>query len=80
VLDKSFQELFGLLSGVVFGHHYANQLPMLSTVADFDKFDEMRLVLTGSGAFDNIYTEVPEPATMSLLVLGGAALLKRRKA
>ena len=29
---------------------------------------------------DSSYFHVPEPATMSLLALGGAALLKRRKA
>lgn len=79
VLDKSFSELFGGVPGVVFADHYANQLPLLSSVATFGKFDEMRLILTGSGAFDNIYTEVPEPATMGLLAIGGLAVLKRRR-
>ena len=79
VLDKSFNELFGGVPGVVFGDHKANQLPNLSSVAQFGQFDEMHLVLTGSGAFDNIAPEVPEPMTMSLLGIGGLIMLKRRR-
>ena len=79
VLSKSFQQLFGSTPGVTFAHHYANQLPSLQSVASFEQFDEMRLILTGSGAFDIISTEVPEPTTMGLLVVGGLVFLKRRK-
>ena len=28
---------------------------------------------------DMVYSQVPEPATMSLLVLGGLALIRRRR-
>jgi len=36
--------------------------------------------LNGTALFDNITFEVPEPATMSLLALGGLALVRRRRA
>lgn len=35
--------------------------------------------LTTSGSVEIVYTYVPEPATMSLLALGGLAMLRRRK-
>ena len=80
VLSKSFHELFGSVPGVAFGNRYANQLPYLSTVATFGKFDKMKISLCGSGGIDNLDYEVPEPTTMALLGLGGVgALLRRRK-
>ena len=36
--------------------------------------------LNGTALFDNVTFEVPEPATMSLLALGGLALIRRRRA
>lgn len=38
------------------------------------------MVLNGTALFDNVTFEVPEPATMSLLALGGLALVRRRRA
>jgi hypothetical protein len=37
------------------------------------------MVLNGTALFDNITFDVPEPATMSLLALGGLAMLRRRR-
>jgi hypothetical protein len=45
------------------------------------KFDEVRFNLEGSGAFDDLVYETPEPGTMALLGLGLAAFgaYRRRK-
>lgn len=37
------------------------------------------MVLNGTALFDNVTFEVPEPATLSLLALGGLALIRRRR-
>ena len=79
VFTKTFQELAAAGAGVSYGNRYANQLPYLSAVADFEKFDTMKICLTGSGAFDYLDYQVPEPTTMGLFGLGGIAALLRRK-
>ena len=79
VLNKSFQDLFGSTPGVAFGNRYANQLPYLSEVATFGKFDKMKIILCGSGGIDNIEYTVPEPATMTVMGIGGILALVRRK-
>ncbi len=55
---------------------------MSATVIDNQIYVFGGMVLSegGNHTVDSVYVSVPEPATMSLLALGGVALLKRRKA
>ncbi|MCA9254279.1 MAG: PEP-CTERM sorting domain-containing protein [Phycisphaerales bacterium] len=70
---------------VVYGNNSANRINPIG-INDLDPmsrgtatgFDRVVFVLGGSGAIDTIQY-VPEPATLSLLTLGGVALIRRRR-
>ncbi len=71
---------------VAYGNNSANRIAPIS-IGDLTLnpqnagaagFDQVVFSLGGSGAIDTI-TYVPEPATMSLLALGGVALIRRRR-
>ena len=71
---------------VAYGNNSANRIAPISigdlTLAPQNAgaagFDQVVFSLGGSGAIDTI-TFVPEPATMSLLALGGVASIRRRR-
>jgi hypothetical protein len=71
---------------VVFGDNSANRINPVALAdlvgADGDVFDLIVFRMGGSGAVDNLEIEeapVPEPAALSLLLLGAAALLGTRR-
>jgi len=72
---------------VAYGNNSANRiapigigdLTLSQENADAAGFDQVVFSLGGSGAIDTI-NFIPEPATLSLLALGGVTLLRRRRA
>ncbi len=61
-----------------------NQVPAPTQDPGFDPFNvlELEIQFSGSAALDNLVFEdnpIPEPATLTLLGLGGAVLLRRRR-
>ncbi len=59
-------------------------LPFTVTAAQASSFDKLVVGFTGAGPgadlrIDNVSLVIPEPATMSLLALGGLAALRRRR-
>ncbi len=71
---------------IEFGNNSANriapitlgQLTLSPENAEAEGFNRVVFSLGGSGAIDTIQY-IPEPTTLSLLVLGGAALIRRRR-
>ncbi|MEM9167656.1 MAG: hypothetical protein AAGB48_11635 [Planctomycetota bacterium] len=64
---------------ISFGNNSINRVqPIASSLFSADGFDTIVIHLGGSGAFDNIVTTVPAPASASLLALGLLATRRRR--
>lgn len=65
-----------------FGDHKANRMPWITAETVGGAFDEVRINVAGSHGFDSIEfnrPEVPEPAALATLTIGGAAALLRRR-
>lgn len=77
----SFPEFINPLSPyydptIVFGDNHANRIqPITAADINAEAFDRVVFEMGGSGGVGNI---VPEPASLMLLVIGGATLIGRR--
>ena len=67
---------------IVFGNHSANHIQPMSFFNGIDplEFNEVRFVLQGSGAIDNIFfTTIPAPGPLAPLLFSLLAAVRRRR-